>query len=508
MLNLLRSLYRRLGRRYPTLVVLGGLPFAIATALLAMAGTSLYVDVSLGEFIRLVVAALLSLWAVDWLISARLLQSQMEPVRAWLAGQRGEQEAIRAWEGGAGLAFTLLRHRRLYAAVVPAMAIWDLYAAWELEQPLYSAAILFPGSLLVYLYFVVVRFLALELSMRPVLEDVASSLPDSASLHLRVVPLRWRLLASLPAVNLITGLAVGGFSAGDTDDPSGLGLALIGSAAAAMLVSSWLIGFLSTSIATPIVQLRDATRRVERGDFSVRVPVASTDESGELTRSFNEMTAGLREREQLREAFGAFVDPELAERVLQEGTDLEGEEVEVSVMFMDIRDFTSYAERASAREVVGRLNDLYEHVVPVITRHGGHANKFIGDGLLADFGAPERLADHATSAVAAALEIADTVRERYGGDLRVGLGINSGTVMSGTIGGGGRLDFTVIGDAVNTAARVEAATRDTDDDVLITEATRALLSDDLKDWEDRPAIPLKGKSDRVRLFGPASSDRA
>jgi class 3 adenylate cyclase len=220
------------------------------------------------------------------------------------------------------------------------------------------------------------------------------------------------------------------------------------------------------------------------------------------------MAAGLGEREQLREAFGAFVDPELAERVLQEGTDLEGEEVEVSVMFMDIRDFTSYAERASAREVVGRLNDLYEHVVPVITRHGGHANKFIGDGLLADFGAPERLADHATSAVAAALEIADTVRERYGGDLRVGLGINSGTVMSGTIGGGGRLDFTVIGDAVNTAARVEAATRDTDDDVLITEATRALLSDDLNDWEDRPAIPLKGKSDRVRLFGPASSDRA
>jgi adenylate cyclase len=504
MLGLFRSLYRRLGPRYPTLVELGGLPFACATALLAMAGTSLYVDVSLGEFIRLVVAAWLAIWVVDWLMSARLMRPRLQPVRGWLTGARGEREAIDAWEEAAGLPVALLRHAPLYATVVPAMAIWDLYAVWELDLPAYWAAVFFPGSLLVYLYYVVVRFLALELSLRPVLEEIASSLPDGVTPDLQLVPLRWRLLASLPAVNLITGLAVGGFSAGNTDDPSGLGLALVGSAAAAVLVSSWLIGFLSTSVATPIVQLRDATRRVGSGDLSVRVPVASTDESGELTRSFNEMAAGLQERERLREAFGAFVDPELAERVLREGTDLAGEELEVSILFMDIRDFTSYAEQASAREVVGRLNDLYECVVPVITRNGGHANKFIGDGLLAVFGAPERLAHHANSAVAAALEIADTVSERYGGELRVGLGVNSGPVMSGTIGGGGRLDFTVIGDAVNTAARVESATRDTNDDLLITEATRSLLSNELADWEDRPAISLKGKTERVRLFAPAA----
>jgi adenylate cyclase len=508
MLSLFRSLYRRLGPRYPTLVLFGGAPFAVATALLAMAGTALYVDVAPAEFLRLIVAALLLIWSVDWLIAARLIRAEMEPVRAWLAGARSQDDAIRAWESGAGLPLALLGHRTLYAMVVPGVALWDLYATWELDFPAYSAPIFFLGSLVVYLYFVVVRFLALELTVRPVLEDIASSLPDGVSLELPLVPLRWRLLASLPAVNLITGVAVGGFSSGNTDDPSGLGLALLGSAVAAVLVSSWLIGFLSTSIATPIVQLRDATRRIRDGDLSVRVPVASTDESGELTRSFNEMAAGLRERERLREAFGAFVDPELAERVVREGTDLEGEELEVSVLFMDIRDFTSYAEEASAREVVARLNDLYECVVPVISRHGGHANKFSGDGLLAVFGAPERLADHATRAVAAALEIAQTVRERYGDELRVGLGVNSGSVMSGTIGGGGRLDFTVIGDAVNTAARVESATRDTGDDVLITEATRSLVSDDLADWEDRAALALKGKSERVRLFAPAARDGA
>ena len=94
-----------------------------------------------------------------------------------------------------------------------------------------------------------------------------------------------------------------------------------------------------------------------------------------------------------------------------------------------------YAETAAAREVVSRLNQLYGEIVPIVLRHGGHANKVIGDGLLAVFGAPDRLPDHA--------------------DRAVGVGINSGTVVAGTIGGGGRVDFTVIGDAVNTGARVE-----------------------------------------------------
>ena len=192
------------------------------------------------------------------------------------------------------------------------------------------------------------------------------------------------------------------------------------------------------------------------GDLGVRVPVLGTDETGRLAESFNQMVAGLEERERLREAFGAFVDPQLAERVLEEGTVIEGEEVEVTVLFVDIREFTAFAEHASATEVVAELNAFYELVVPVLVRHGGHANKFIGDGLLGVFGAPEHLADHADRGVAAALEIAEVVRRAYGGRLRIGIGVNSGPVVAGTIGGGGRVEFTVIGDTVNTAARVEA----------------------------------------------------
>ena len=178
------------------------------------------------------------------------------------------------------------------------------------------------------------------------------------------------------------------------------------------------------------------------------------------------------------------------------------------MLFLDVRGFTSMSESAKPRELVGKLNELWDVCVPVITDRGGHANKFIGDGMLAVFGAPERHPDHADRAVAAALEVAERVEHHFADTLRVGIGVNSGRVLVGTVGGGGRLDFTVIGDAVNTAARVEAATRDTGDDVLVTEVTLNLLSNDRDGWEERPAVPLKGKSQHVRLYARSARARA
>jgi adenylate cyclase len=265
---------------------------------------------------------------------------------------------------------------------------------------------------------------------------------------------------------------------------------------------------LARSLFDPIVDLQRATERVAEGDYDVRVPVVGTDETGRLSQSFNQMVVGLKEREALHEALGAFVDPLVAERVLEEGTVLEGEEVEVSVLFLDIRGFTAFAERASATDVVRRLNDFYERVVPLLERHGGHANKFVGDGLLGVFGAPDRLEDHADRAVAAAVAIAAMVRAVYRGELRIGVGVNSGPVVAGTIGGGGRVDFTVIGDVVNTAARVESVTRQTGDDVLITEATRALLRRDFGGFDERGAVELKGKTEKVRLLAPRAASPA
>ncbi len=203
--------------------------------------------------------------------------------------------------------------------------------------------------------------------------------------------------------------------------------------------------------------------------------------------------------QQLRSAFDAYVDPDVAERVLDaQNASVASETVDVTVLFLDVRDFTTYAERTSAAEVVGLLNSFWELVVPLIQDHGGHANKFIGDGLLAVFGAPQPLAHHADHAVAAARAIAAAVTDEYGGDIAIGIGLNSGDVMAGSVGGGGRLEFTVIGDVVNTAARVESATRATGDTVLITENTRDRLTAHHQ-FAARPGHMLKGKAGTVDL---------
>jgi class 3 adenylate cyclase len=338
--------------------------------------------------------------------------------------------------------------------------------------------------------------------MRPLLEDIGESLPGASPPVSARVSLHRRLLATVPMVTWGTALIVAGLLTHDSRDLDTIGPASIVAVGVTAAVSIWLSVVLADAVSAPIIDLRDATRRLGAGDLTVRVPVVSTDETGELAAAFNAMVDGLGERERLHEAFGAFVDPALTDRVLTEGTDLRGEELEASVLFLDVRGFTEFAERADPQEVVARLNELYEAVVPVIRRQGGHANKFVGDGLLAVFGAPERQADHAARAVAAACDIARLVREGIGGPLRVGLGVNSGRVVAGTIGGGGRRDFTVIGDPVNTAARVEAATRLTGDDVLITETTLRALGPHGDDFVERPSVPLKGKAATVRLYAP------
>jgi class 3 adenylate cyclase len=238
-------------------------------------------------------------------------------------------------------------------------------------------------------------------------------------------------------------------------------------------------------------------RAVRAGDYTARVPVMSSDEIGELSHDFNRMASGLQEREELREAFGTYVDRASVELILSGQFPPEGVEVDVSILFTDVQGFTSYAETASAREVIAALNEQFELMVPIIEKHGGHVDKFIGDGMMAVFGAPEFFPDHADRAVDAAIEIAETLHTQEH-LLPVGLGVNSGVVVAGSVGGAGRLNFSVIGDTVNTAARVEAATRKTGDEVLIAEATKERLT--RHDVVSRGTMPLKGKAEPVELF--------
>jgi class 3 adenylate cyclase len=150
---------------------------------------------------------------------------------------------------------------------------------------------------------------------------------------------------------------------------------------------------------------------------------------------------------------------------------------------------------------VARLNALFEIVVPAVVDAGGHVNKFLGDGALAVFGAPNDLANHADAAVDAAVLIQRLVAERFGGDLRIGIGINTGVVIAGTIGGGSHLEFTLIGDATNVAARVEQLTKTTGDGILLTDQTVDALTSRPSGLTDRGSHELKGKSAAVRVYG-------
>jgi class 3 adenylate cyclase len=496
-------LYRRLGWRY----VWAYLAFDVVSAYLITLGTlgifALYTKVSSEQFWRAfvitIVCVTVGLVWVMWRI-----KGVVGPLVAWVRAGKPAAGALDAWERAARLPRDFVIKNGWQPFVIIGVPIAFVITA-DFNLPWYSAIVIFAGACIATLYAGVLHFFASELALRPILRAAAALLPpDFAGMRVGV-PLRWKLLGALPLINVITGVVVSGLSTNGQANLNDLGIDVLIALGVAFTISFELTLLLSKSISAPLGDLLAATERVKRGDLSVRVPVLSGDEMGDLAGSFNEMMSGLEEREKLQSAFGSYVDPAVARRVLDEGELLEGDEVEVSILFVDIRDFTPFAESASGAEAVARLNEFFDLVVPILTSHGGHANKFIGDGVLGVFGAPERLADHADRALEAACEIADAVERHFGERLQIGIGINSGPVVVGSIGGGGRLEFTVIGDPVNVAARVERATRETGDVVLLTDATRCLLSRDHPELEPRGSIPLKGKSDGVAVWSAKSS---
>jgi adenylate cyclase len=500
---LIARLYRRLGPRYLGLAVPLMLVGGLVVGLAGTATLALYIDMSVGEFALLVAAVELEFWVLDSALAIRLAGRHLRPVERWLAGERDDRSTTEAWRAAGALPLELLRYRPFYVLPAILAPIWDVFAVWVLDLPAYAIPVLLLANVLVYAYWVVLRFLAVERVLRPVLVDLGRALPDDAELPSVTVPLRTRLVASLPALVVITGAVAPGLASQAEGEVARLGLGIVAGFVVAFFLGAGVIELLADSIATPIAHLREATRRVAEGDFTVRVPVVTTDESGELGRAFNEMVEGLEERERLRETFGAYVDPGIAEHILEHGTDLGGEQVEVTVMFLDVRDFTRFAESADAQDVVAALNRLWGQVVPVIHDHAGHVDKFVGDGLLAVFGAPRRSDDHADQALAAACEIAERVENDPEIELEIGIGLNTGRVVAGNVGGAGRLEFSVIGDPVNVAARVEAATRRTGDTILVADGTRrALRRPDAVELEERPEVPLKGKRESVALYAP------
>jgi adenylate cyclase len=494
-------LYRRLGPRYPAAYLTAELQTAFGVTLGTLGLLSFYWDLDTDRFL-LVLAIAMGLTAVAVALNLLRTYPLLRPVSEWIAGERSEEQSARAWSAAVGLPANLVRRDMFLPftiVVIPsciaAVAIFDL--TWLAFFPLFAASAVAVG------YGAILHYLALELGMRPVLIDINESVTPRLSADFTAIPLRVRLMAALPLINLITGLVVAALTSNGGGGTS-LGADVLVAVAVATTISLELTILLSKSILRPIADLRGATQAVARGDYDVSVPVTTGDELGELAASFNQMVTGLAERERLREAFGTYLDHEVADYILSEGFSEEGVQLDVSILFCDVRGFTHFAQEADAKKVVAALNELFELAVPIVSRHGGHIDKFVGDGLLAVFGAPEPHPDHAARAVRAACEMAARVNgDGLSSGLRIGIGVNSGRVIAGSIGGAGRLNFSVIGDAVNIAARVEAATRQLDDDVLVTAETAGRLDGEFE-LASRGRQRLRGIGEPIELYAPSS----
>jgi class 3 adenylate cyclase len=286
----------------------------------------------------------------------------------------------------------------------------------------------------------------------------------------------------------------------------GLFIVVMVLAAAMSLIAA--IAF-SRSITTPLIEVSDMAQRVQSGDLTAQVDVRSSDEVGVLARTFNTMTAGLRERERERDIFGRVVSPEVREKLLSGGLTLGGETLWVAVLFSDIRGFSTLSEQISPAEVVALLNEYLAEMTAAVRPWGGYINNFIGDAIVVIFGAPIEQPDKEWRAVAAALTMRERLEQlnrqriaRGERPINNGVGIGTGAAVAGQIGSIERLMYTVIGDAVNVAARLETLTKDYPDYPILINGPTAEALQARADLELKSLGPIhvKGRVEAVDVY--------
>ena len=263
---------------------------------------------------------------------------------------------------------------------------------------------------------------------------------------------------------------------------------------------------LAALLSRPIFRLVQATGAIAAGNFNIALPVASRDELGVLTDSFNRMARSLREKEMIKRAFTRYVAREVVEEILKnpENMALSGERREVTVLFCDVRGFTPLSERLSPEDVVLLLNDFYNLMIETTFKHDGTLDKFLGDAVMAVFGAPLAHPDHSARAIRTALAMQEGIvglNERRGRDgkepIAVGIGVSAGEAVAGTVGTEDRMEYTVIGDSVNLAARLESNAKP--GQILISHRTYERVRD-LVDARPLGRIRVKGKEEEVEVY--------
>ncbi|MCI1255450.1 MAG: HAMP domain-containing protein [Corynebacterium provencense] len=349
---------------------------------------------------------------------------------------------------------------------------------------------------------VLLTYMVAERMVRPV---AARALKPELGSEGRIAPLSrqitfvWILTSAVPVIGVVLMVVAqaSGFFGGDATEilPGVLALSL----------TELFTGFSGTRLMTmtvvdPIRELQVAMNRARRGDNDAKVRIYDSSEIGVLQAGFNEMMTGLRERERVRELFGRYVGDEVARRALEEKPTLGGENRQVGVLFVDVVGSTGFAVSREPQEVVRALNRFFDIVVEVVHRNRGIINKFEGDAALAVFGAPLPLDDIAGHTLAAARELKTELAEQ---ELPAGIGAAVGPVVAGHIGAKNRFEYTVIGDAVNAAARLTDVAKETPGRVLTTAGTvRQANEAEQARWTMLKSVELRGRREMTQLARP------
>ncbi len=335
----------------------------------------------------------------------------------------------------------------------------------------------------------------------PVIAEVTDGSVHWSSSVLTRVLVTFAVTGAVPLFMLITVLA------DPSSDPThrirtGLYLAVVGLSAGAVATAA-----LARAVATPMGTLRDALDRIAHGELDVSVPIGSSSEIGRLEHSVNELAANLRERERMRTVFGRHVGNEVAERALSATTgpaNLTGDMRVVTALFVDVTGSVALSTELAPHDFVAKLNRLLSIVVAATEDNHGLVNKFEGDAALCIFGAPIALDDNATPALRAARRIRDEVAALA--ELDIGIGLARGLVFAGDIGADTRLEFTVIGDAVNEAARLTTEAKQVPRRLLASQAVIDAASDfERGKWLAHDTIHLRGRKEPTSVWTDVAS---
>lgn len=438
---------------------------------------------------------------------ARVVEGGRSGIRGWLVADRppdrAEQRAV------------LIAPLRVMAV---AAALWGVAVVGFVALNLAFSGLLALGVGLTValggLTTSATAYLLAELALRPVASRALAAGPVQRR-GLPGVGTRWLLAWALGTGVPIVGLLLVGIVS-LTDLPvtkTELSVTTVALCAAGLGFGALVSGLAAYATVHPIAAIRAGLARVRRGDLDVELPVWDSTQMGLLQAGFNEMVAGLRERERIRDLFGRQVGADVARQALADGdggadVQLGGRVREVAVLFVDLVGSTALAARRPPQEVVALLNRFFAEVVDAVEEQGGWINKFAGDAALAIFGAPVALADKETRALRAARTLAQRLRARVP-ELEAAIGVSVGPAVAGRIGAQRRFEYTVIGDPVNEAARLTELAKQAPGRVLASGA--ALDAADPAEaarWQERDEVVLRGRSQPTRTAAPRPAVRS